>query len=64
MNIQLIDDGTLDTVININGETFRYSYQNSEVEDYEEFITWAENDALEQYEELSFFKGGIQWKHL
>ena len=47
----LIDDGTLDTVINVNGEMFRYSYQNSDFEDYEEFITWAENDALEQYEE-------------
>jgi len=51
IRIELIDDGSLDTVISVNGEEFRYSYQNSDFEDYEEFITWAENDALEQYEE-------------
>jgi hypothetical protein len=50
-NVQLFDDGTLDTVILVNGQEFRYSYQDSDFEDYEDFVTWAECDALECYEE-------------
>lgn len=46
-NIQLVDDGTLDTVISVNGVEFRYNFEGEDI--YSEFVKWCFEDAEEQY---------------
>ncbi len=54
--VTLIDDGTLDTVVSVNGREYRYnwagSYPESD-ESYEDFVAWAMRDAVQQHEEAS-----------
>lgn len=47
----LLDDGTLDTVIGVNGKEYRFNYNSEESESYEDFVNWALEDAVNQYEE-------------
>ncbi len=46
---QLRDDGTLDTVIQVAEQTYRYNFDPESGETYDEFIEWAMCDAEEQY---------------
>lgn len=48
----LIDDGTLDTVVKCAtcGEELRYNYAASEEESYEEFTAWCLEDAEDVHE--------------
>ena len=50
--VQLIDDGTLDTVVSVEGTQYRYNWDPSADEEttYEDFVAWAMKDAVEQYE--------------
>ena len=46
----LIDDGTLDTVIQVAEKTYRYNFDGEdETQTYDDFVEWALNDAEEQY---------------
>ena len=48
--MKLISDGSLDTVFEceVCGKTVRYNYANDSIkETYEEFISWAKEDAKE-----------------
>ena len=47
----LLDDGTLDTVVSVEGIEYRYNFQNqdSPEETYKEFVDWAMADAIEQH---------------
>lgn len=51
----LIDDGTLDTVVSVDGREYRYTWDPSpdEEETYDDFVAWAMRDAVEQHEEVS-----------
>jgi len=64
LNIQLVDDGTMDTVVNVNGQEFRYSievaspYRDAEtgVLDFDSFCAEVvkedyDNDCATQLEE-------------
>ena len=48
----LIDDGTLDTVVSVEGTQYRYTWDPSADEEttYEDFVEWALKDAVEMYE--------------
>ena len=47
----LIDDGTLDTVIQVKNKTYRYNFDGGDgLQTYNEFVEWATIDAKEQYE--------------
>ena len=50
--VQLIDDGTLDTVVSVEGTEYRYTWDPSadEEETYDDFVAWAMGDAVEMYE--------------
>ena len=50
--VQLIDDGTLDTVVSVEGTQYRYTWDPSADEEttYEDFVEWALKDAVEMYE--------------
>jgi hypothetical protein len=56
----LIDDGTLDTVIQVKGPNltreyrFTYDPQPDENETYEEFVEWAKRDALNEHMDFEF----------
>lgn len=56
----LIDDGTLDTVIQVKGPNltreyrFNYDPQPDETETYEDFVKWAKNEALSEHMDLEF----------
>jgi len=62
LTVQIIDDGTLDTVIKINDRVYRYNFDynidnDSEPQSYEDFVNWAMNDAKEMYlEEIEIEK--------
>lgn len=47
--VNLIDDGTMDTVISVNGKQYRYNMDEN-WSDYQDFFNWACDDAIEQYE--------------
>lgn len=48
----LIDDGTLDTVVSVEGTEYRYMWDPSADEEmtYGDFVEWALKDSVEQYE--------------
>ena len=47
-----IDDGTLDTVISVDGVEYRYNWDpDPDDETYEDFVEWAMKDAVEQHEQ-------------
>ena len=48
----LIDDGTLDTVVSVEGTQYRYTWDPSADEEttYDDFVAWAMGDAVEMYE--------------
>lgn len=49
--VQLIDDGTLDTVVSVEGTEYRYTwYPDDEETTYDDFVEWAMKDAVEMYE--------------
>ena len=50
----LIDDGTLDTVVSVEGTEYRYMWDPSADEEmtYDDFVAWAMKDAVEQHEEV------------
>jgi hypothetical protein len=50
--VTLIDDGTLDTVVSVEGTQYRYTWDPSADEEttYEDFVEWALKDAVEMYE--------------
>tara|TARA_Y100000004_G_C8896196_1_gene404247 strand:- start:892 stop:1113 length:222 start_codon:yes stop_codon:yes gene_type:complete len=52
---QVIDDGTLDTVIEVDGVEYRYNYAHAwELFDtYEEFKAWCIEDAVERQGEYA-----------
>lgn len=53
LNIRIVDDGTLDTIISVEGKLFRFTYDGCDDSNtYEEFIEWAKQDAINQYYEL------------
>ena len=47
----LIDDGTLDTVISVDGVEYRYNWypDPDSDESYDDFVTWAMKDAIENH---------------
>tara|TARA_R100001509_G_C4840803_1_gene206575 strand:- start:528 stop:743 length:216 start_codon:yes stop_codon:yes gene_type:complete len=47
----LIDDGTLDTVISVDGVEYRYNYDPNPDgdESYDDFVEWAIKDAIEHH---------------
>ena len=55
----LIDDGTLDTVVSVNGREYRYTWVDPGPmygdmdERYADFVKWAMQDAVQQHEEAS-----------
>lgn len=49
----LIDDGTLDTVVSVDGVEYRYNWDPDSDESYEDFVAWAMRDAVQQHEEVS-----------
>ena len=49
----LIDDGTLDTVVSVDGREYRYTWDAQNDWDYHNFVEWAMQDAVEQHEEAS-----------
>jgi len=67
LTVQIIDDGTLDTVIKINDRVYRYNFDynidnDSEPQSYEDFVNWAMNDAKEMYlEEIEIEKEATKW---
>ena len=56
---QVIDDGTLDTVIEVDGVAYRYSYAYAwELFDtYEEFKAWCIEDAVERQ---GYYADGVE----
>ncbi len=52
---QVIDDGTLDTVIEVDGVAYRYTYANAWefFDTYEEFKAWCIEDAVERHGEYA-----------
>ena len=50
----LIDDGTLDTVVSVEGTEYRYMWDPSADEEmaYDDFVAWAMKDAVEQHKEV------------
>ena len=51
---QVIDDGTLDTVIEVDGVEYRYTYANAwDFDTYEEFKAWCIEDAVERHGEYA-----------
>ena len=54
----LIDDGTLDTVIQIEGPNltreYRFNYEPDQTETYEEFVAWAMNEASNEHMDIEF----------
>ena len=51
--VTLIDDGTLDTVVSVEGTEYRYTWcPDDEETTYGDFVEWALEDAVEQYEEM------------
>ena len=46
----LIDDGTMDTVIQVKDKVYRYNMDES-LMGYNEFIDWASADAVAAYKE-------------
>ena len=45
--VQLIDDGTLDTVVSVEGTEYRYTwYPDDEETTYEDFVAWAMKDEI------------------
>lgn len=53
-DVDVIDDGTLDTVVSVEGTEYRYNWEPSMGEEmsYGDFVEWALEDAVEQYEEM------------
>jgi len=48
---ELRDDGTLDTVIQVEDKTYRYNFDGGEgLQTYDDFVEWALTDAEEQYQ--------------
>ena len=49
----LIDDGTLDTVISVDGLEYRYNWDpDPDIDEtYDDFVAWAMRDAVEQHEQ-------------
>ena len=58
MSFYLVDDGTMDTVVECNhcGEQARYNYDGGDVSEdegphsYDAFVEWAEEDAEAEHE--------------
>ena len=50
--VTLIDDGTLDTVVSVEGTEYRYTWDPSVDEEttYDDFVAWAMEDAVQMYE--------------
>ena len=50
----LIDDGTFDTVVSVEGIQYRYMWDPSADEEmtYGDFVEWALRDAVEEYENM------------
>tara|TARA_R100000805_G_C3575411_1_gene80427 strand:- start:273 stop:617 length:345 start_codon:yes stop_codon:yes gene_type:complete len=50
----LIDDGTLDTVVSVNGVEYRYNWEpDPDIDEtYDDFVAWAMRDAVEMHGEL------------
>lgn len=48
-NVVLVDDGTLDTVINVNGIEYRFAWDGVDGT-YDDFIAWAKEEAIDAYE--------------
>ena len=48
----LIDDGTLDTVVSVNGVEYRYNWEpDPDIDEtYDDFVAWAMRDAVEMHE--------------
>jgi hypothetical protein len=54
----LIDDGTLDTVIQVKGPTLTREYRFDSTmldEKYEDYIYWAMRDAIDQHRDIEFY---------
>ena len=51
--VLLIDDGTLDTVVSVDGREYRYTWDPSADEEttYEDFVEWAMRDAVQEHEQ-------------
>ena len=51
--VLLIDDGTLDTVVAVDGKEYRYTWDPSADEEmtYEDFVEWAMRDAVQEHEQ-------------
>jgi hypothetical protein len=52
----LIDDGTLDTVISVDGVEYRYNWDPDPDSDesYDDFVEWAMEDVVEQHEQTLY----------
>ena len=51
-SVKLIDDGTLDTVLQIEDRFYRYNIDDTDEDlTYDQFLEWAMNEAREQYAE-------------
>lgn len=49
--VRLIDDGTLDTVVSVEGTEYRYTWVDDDIDEtYDDFVAWAMEDAVEMYE--------------
>jgi hypothetical protein len=48
--IKLIDDGTLDTVISVNGKEYRFNQDYESEMNYDEWIEWCIDEAVEAWE--------------
>jgi len=62
----LIDDGTLDTVVSVDGREYRYTWDPSADEEmtYEGFVAWAMRDAVEQHEEYEEYESDVICLHM
>jgi hypothetical protein len=66
--VTLIDDGTLDTVVSVEGTEYRYNWDPEPDSDesyddfaawamdesYDDFVEWAMGDAVEQHEQALY----------
>jgi hypothetical protein len=52
----LIDDGTFDTVVSVDGREYRYNWDPDPDSDesYDDFVEWAMGDAVEQHEQALY----------
>jgi hypothetical protein len=50
--VLLVDDGTFDTVVSVDGREYRYNWDPDPDgdESYDDFVAWAMRDAVEQHE--------------